>query len=280
MMERLGIRIIEELPIDQIDRLPELTHTAAGEPRLVIAAGGDGTVGAVADYLANSDCVLGVLPLGTSNDFARALGIPVNPDKAAQLFASGKIATIDLGLLRAPGQPPRHFVHAATVGLNVNFAKLATRASVREHFGRFTYVVAAALALRERPSFSCELRYDGQREHLTLTQLSVINAPTFGGALGMRLGGSSPDDRLLDVLAVEDVPLHRVLLAAMVLIVHLNREVAGVRAMHVQSLHVHTDRPLEVALDGEVAGTLPGDFEVVGEALRVITPVEFIDVEG
>jgi YegS/Rv2252/BmrU family lipid kinase len=279
-MERLGVPVVEQLDIEQLSRLPELMRTADGEPRLVIAAGGDGTVGAVADYLANSDVVLGVLPLGTSNDFARSLGIPVNPARAAALFVEGKIATIDLGRLQAQGQPPVHFAHAATVGFNVSFAKLATRASLRERFGRLTYLVAGIYALRERPTFECELTYDGGVEHLRLSQLSVINAPTFGGALGMRVGGSSPDDRLLDVLAIEDLPIHQVILAALFLILRVGREMAGVRALHVRALQVHTDTPLEVALDGEVTGTLPGQFEVVGEALHVVTPVEFEDVEG
>ncbi len=150
---------------------------------------------------------------------------------------------------------------------------------MREHLGRFTYAVAAVMALRERPSFDCELRYEGHTQRLRLSQLSVINAPTFGGTLGMRVGGSSPDDRLLDVLAVEDVPLHRIVRAAMFLILHVKREVPGVRALHVQSLHVHTGRPLEVALDGEVIAHLPGDFEVVGGALRVVTPLEFEDID-
>jgi diacylglycerol kinase family enzyme len=95
----------------------------------------------------------------------------------------------------------------------------------------------------------------------------------------MRVGGSSPDDRLLDVFAVEDVPLHRIIRAAMFLVFQVKREVPGVRALHVQSLHVHTDRSLAVALDGEVIANLPGDFKVAGEALRVITPLEFADVD-
>ncbi len=278
-MERLGIRVVAQLEIEHIERLPGLITAVKSEPRLIVAAGGDGTVGAVADLLANSDDILGVLPLGTSNDFARSLGIPVQPERAAKLFAAGKAATIDLGRLTAPGQRARHFVHAATVGLNVSFAKLATRAAMREHLGRFTYLVAAVGALRERPSFDCELHYESRIERLRLSHLSVINAPTFGGSLGMRVPESSPDDRLLDVLAVEDVPLHRIIRAAMFLIFHLKREVPGVRAIHVQSLCVHTDRRLDVALDGEVIANLPGDFEVVGDALHVVTPVEFEDVD-
>jgi YegS/Rv2252/BmrU family lipid kinase len=245
-----------------------------GQPPIVVAAGGDGTVGGVADAIANTDTLLGVLPLGTSNDFARSLGIPVDPVRSAELLAKGKIATIDLGRLVAPGEPPRHFVHAATIGLNVNFAKLATRASIRAHFGRLTYAVAALAALRERPTFECDLQYGERRDHFRLAQLSVINAPIVGGALGMRVGGDL-DDRLLDVLAFEVVPLHRLVLAVLFLVLHVRREVRGVHAIHLTDLTVHTDRPLDVTLDGEINGNVPGDFEVVGEALRVVTPLDF-----
>ncbi len=270
-----GLTITAELDIRELDRLP------AGDsaPALVIAAGGDGTVGSVADRVASTGTVLGVLPLGTSNDFARSLGSPASPERAAALLATGKISTVDLGRLQAGGQPARHFAHAATVGLNVSFARLATRASFRARLGRFTYLAAASSALRGRSSFDCELHHDGGVEKLSLTQLSVINAPVFGGPLGLSVHGSHPDDRLLDVIAVEDIPARRLVLAALFLLLRVRRQVPGIRALHVASLHVHTDHPVEVALDGEIAANLPGDFEVAGEALRVITPLEFEDID-
>lgn len=277
-MQRMGLSVTEQLEIQHISRLRDLMQTGNLGPRLVVAAGGDGTVGAVADCLAGTDWVLGVLPLGTSNDFARSLGIPVKPRAAAALLTQGKIADIDLGRLVTPGQSARHFAHAATVGLNVNFARLATRASLRDHLGRFTYLAASSGALRARRPFECELRYGGRAEKLTLTQLSVINAPVFGGALGLSVQGSNPDDRLLDVLAVEDLPARRLLVAALFLLLRIKRPLTGIRTLHISSLHVHTDHPLDVALDGEIAGTIPGDFEVAGEALRVITPLGFEDI--
>ena len=95
----------------------------------------------------------------------------------------------------------------------------------------------------------------------------------------MRVGGANLDDRLLDVLALEELPLHRIALAALFLLFHVNRAVRGVHALHLSHLTVHTTRPLDVALDGEVSGTVPGDFEVAAEALRVVTPLDFQDVD-
>jgi YegS/Rv2252/BmrU family lipid kinase len=274
----LGLEVAVELAVDRAPRLPELIG-ASPPGTLVVAAGGDGTVGAVANHLADTGVVLGVLPLGTSNDFARSLGIPMRIDRAVGLFRDGKVSTIDLGRLVVPGRDPLHFVHAATVGLNVSFAKLATRASLRRRLGRLTYAFAAAVALRERRPFDCVITCEGRSESWHLTHLSVINAPIFGGFLGMRMSGSSPDDRLLDVLAVEDLPLRRVLLAGIHQLFHVARPVKGVHALHVQEMRVHTAVPLEVALDGEVLGTLPADFVVAGEALHVVTPLDFEDVQ-
>lgn len=274
-----GFTILTEIPITQHQRLAHWVSGPAAQLPLIVAAGGDGTVGAAADYVANTGAVLGVLPLGTSNDFARSLGIPTRPVRAARLLARGKIATIDAGRLTAPGQPARHFVHAATVGLNVSFARLATKASLRQRFGRLTYALAAATALRQRESFSCELHYDGHIEQLELVHLSIINAPIFGGFLGMRVRGVNLDDRMLDVIAVEHLSTRRLLLAALHALLRLTRPVRGIRTLHVRHLQVHTTKQLDVALDGEIHGTLPGSFEVAAEALRVIAPQEFDDID-
>ena len=177
--------------------------------------------------------MLGVLPLGTSNDFARSLGIPVDPCRAVVLLARGKVAAIDLG--------------------------------------RFAYLLAAAYAMRRRPAFGCELRYAGTTEELALTQLSVTNAPVLGGPLQLSVPASSPDDRLLDMLAIEPVTPGRMLASGTAMLLGARRPVPGIRVWHAPRLYVNTDEELEVTLDGEICGALPGDFEVAGNALR-ITP--------
>lgn len=263
----------------EVERLGELLQQSSGDPPLVLAAGGDGTAGAVGHALANRNAVMGVIPLGTSNDFARSLGVPMRIDDAVALLRKGKVSTIDLGRIEAPGRPARHFVHAATAGLNVSFAKLATQASFRKRLGRAAYAVAAAVAIREHEPFHYQLTTHGRQEELALFHLSVINAPVFGGFLGLRMRQSSVDDRLLDVLAVENIGLDRVLLAALYTVLRIRRPLAGILSSHVNRLQVQTDRPVDVALDGEVCASLPATFSVAGEALRVVTPQAFKDVD-
>ena len=271
-LDKHRIRVAEELEIEHLDRLPELLRTPDGEPRLVIAAGGDGTVGSVAGHLAGTENPLGILPLGTGNDFARSLDIPLRPSRAARLLATGEISRVDLCRLTRPAGPTRYFAHAATVGLNVDFAKLATRASIRARLGRLTYLAAAVYAVRDRSTFRCTLQHDGVAEEFDLLQLSVISAPVIGGALGLSVRGPHRDEPRLDVLAVEDVSPLKMLRAGLVLLTGINRSVPGVRALQVQRLGVDSPRPLGLSLDGELDGTIPGQFEVVAGAVRVIVP--------
>jgi diacylglycerol kinase (ATP) len=262
-LNRQRVLVVQELEIEHVDRLPELLRTLGGEPRLVIAAGGDGTVGSVAGHLAGTDNMLGILPLGTGNDFARSLDIPLGPRRAARLLGTGEISNVDLGRFTRPGHPPAYFAHAATVGLNVDFAKLATRASVRRRLGRLTYLAAAVYALRARTTFTCTLRHDGIADELSLLQLSVISAPVIGGALGLTLRGPRPAEHRLDVLAVEDVPPPKMLRAGLFLLLGVHRPVRGVRALQVERLCVDSPHPLGLSLDGELGGNLPGQFELV-----------------
>jgi YegS/Rv2252/BmrU family lipid kinase len=270
-LERHQIQITEELSVEHLHHLPELLRSVAGEPRLVIAAGGDGTVGSVAGHLVGKDNVLGVLPLGTGNDFARSLGIPIHPQRAAEVLATGDISSVDLGSLTRESRPVAYFAHAATVGLNVDFSKLATRASVRARLGRLTYLAAALYAVREHGTFECTLHHDGVSDDMRLLQLSVISAPVVGGALGLSVRGPHGEHQL-DVLAIEDVPPPRLFLAGVFLLLGVNRRVDGVRVMNLERFEVGSQNPLGLTLDGELDGSLPGRFETVPDGIRVITP--------
>jgi diacylglycerol kinase (ATP) len=162
--------------------------------------------------------------------------------------------------------------HAATVGLNVDFAKLATRTSERGRLGRLTYVAAAVYALRERTTFMWTLQHDGVAHKLDLVQLSVISAPVIGGALGLTVRNPHRAEHQLDVLAVEAVSPPKMFLAGLFLLLGINRSVPGVQALQVQRLGVDSPGPLGLSLDGELDGSIPGQFEAVAGPLRVIVP--------
>jgi YegS/Rv2252/BmrU family lipid kinase len=275
-IKAMGLRVAPEISVKDVALVPRLLQRHGPSP-MVVAAGGDGTVGAVADAIVGTPAVLGILPLGTSNDFARSLRVPMHVEDAVRLLARGRIASVDAGRFTGEGQKPRHFVHAAAVGLNVAFARFATRADVRARLGRLTYAAAVALALRERPVFQCEMEWENRKEQASLVHLAVINAPVFGGFLDLRIPGSDPDDRTLDVIMIEHLPIRRLIRSALYPAVGLRRGIRGIRTLQVSRLTVRPSDPMDVTLDGEVAGKLPGIFEVVPSGLRVVTPAHFRD---
>ncbi|HEY9289633.1 MAG TPA: diacylglycerol kinase family protein [Candidatus Dormibacteraeota bacterium] len=272
-IQQHNLRVLEEIPVDELDRLSQLLRRHQHDPPIVVAAGGDGTVGAVADLLVGRDIPLGILPLGTSNDFARSIDVPLHVEDAVRLLARGPMRRVDAGRLVGDGQAPRHFVHAAAAGVNVAFARFATRADMRERLGRLTYAVAAALALRERPVFDCEVRYDGRSERLRLVHLSVVSAPVFGGFLDLRIPNATPEDRLLHVIMVEHLPIRRLLRSALYPAIGLHRRIHGFRLLAVREIAVKPNRTMDVTIDGEIRGRIPGTFEVVPSALTVLAPL-------
>lgn len=172
-----GVVVAEELPVSSLDhRLPRGQEWARKGIRAAVAAGGDGTIGAVASQVAGSGVALGILPLGTSNDSARSLNIPLDLDAASAVIAHGIATPIDVGHVLpamtepgglSPERKPRrstlaveatnealaahgaYFLHALTLGLNVHFARLATDVARRERWGPLTYAASALEALTQ-----------------------------------------------------------------------------------------------------------------------------------
>lgn len=167
LLQQRGIVLSEVYPVAALDGKPSMAGRwqRAGVD-LVIAAGGDGSIGCAATHVARSALPLGILPLGTSNDFARSLRLPLDLESACQTIAEGKVQAIDLGSAAPaaatpyalnPGEAPRqkqvaapagghqhaYFTHALTLGLNVAFARLATSDTIRQLFGALTYPIAA-----------------------------------------------------------------------------------------------------------------------------------------
>jgi YegS/Rv2252/BmrU family lipid kinase len=271
-MAAQGLEVVAEIAVDDLHRLPDLLRSNGSPPPIVVAAGGDGTVGAVANALMETPAVLGILPLGTSNDFARSISVPIHIHDAVRVIARGRFSRHDAGRVTRDGQPPRHFVHAAATGMNAQFAHIATRADLRERFGRLTYAVAMAIAMRNPPIFRCEVEAGGRPERVSLVHLAVINAPVFGGFLDLKLPGANPDDRTLDVIMIEHLPIRRWLRSALYPILGVHRPIHGIRTLQVSRLRVDSAEPMELTLDGELDGKIPATFEVVPAGLRVLTP--------
>jgi len=236
---------------------------------LIIAAGGDGTMNAVAGELSGGKARLGILPLGTLNHFARDLGIPLDLKEAAQVIADGKVCKIDLAEVNG-----RIFVNNASIGLYP--LMVVDRDAQRERLGRSKRLAMLVASLRTMTRFHARrliLRTDGGEARVDTPLLFVGNNDyrlAFPGA-GRR---ESLDDGQLSVMVMRSKSLPGFLAATGRALVGLSRDDDMVRIDGVRELEVGSTRShLTLAVDGETL-TLPPPlrFAVRPKALTVITP--------
>lgn len=244
-----------------------LRSALAEEPDLLVVGGGDGTIGCAAGLVAHTPTTLGVLPLGTANDFARTLEIPTTLTGAVDTLLDGKVVDVDLG--RVDG---RAYLNVASLGLSVAVARQLTP-GLKRRLGRFAYPVATLAAYRGHRPFAARVELDDGSvlELEDLMQVAVGNGRHYGGGLTVS-PGASIDDHLLDVYAVEKGRLRdHVSIARLLRTGHLV-EHDRVHHLTTRRLRLVTDEPVEVNLDGEVAATTPATFEVDRNALHVVVP--------
>ena len=250
----------------------------ATRPDLLVVGGGDGSLSAAAGHVAGTGTTLGVLPLGTANDFARTCEIPGRLDEAVRTLSTGKVVDVDLGRARAfgPGTPAvsRSFLNVASAGLSVGVtARLSPR--LKRRLGPLAYPVATLAAYRHHEPFSVRLEFpDG--DHPTteigdLLQVAVGNGRHYGGGNAVS-PSASVDDHTLDLYAITRGRLRDHVSIARLLRDGSLVEHDRVHHLLTRRVRVHTSSPQPVNLDGEVALSTPVDFRVERNAVRVVVP--------
>lgn len=164
---------------------------------LVIAAGGDGTIRAVADGLADLCMPLGLIAVGTGNLLARNLGIPLTEAAAIEVALRGDIRHIDLIRLRVDGGKPTHFVVMAGMGMDAMIMD-HTDPQLKTYLGPVAYVLAAVKTVGRLP-MKIDITIDGGRRHRRHAMICVIgNVGTLPGNIVL-IPDARPDDAQLDV---------------------------------------------------------------------------------
>jgi diacylglycerol kinase family enzyme len=337
-LEETGLEIVNTISIADLDDLPAQGPIwKANAIDIVISGGGDGLVGGVITHIAESGLPLGILPLGTSNDIARSLNIPQDLQEAARVIAQGDEHLVDIGVAKPAEQAPHlatkhqsgpllsqvapqkhaYFAHALTIGVNVQFARIATNVATRQRFGRMTYPYAALETLVSHDALDIELEFDRlampkstvttQEQESPITaqaelktslkcralQVAIINAPIFGGQREFALPGTRFDDRLLDIVVIEEMDIGKfgrivahffgpkengatTLANGERGFTHHPAELTGIPGIHhvqARGVTIMTSAdPRDATLDGEVRGQTPMYVHVADEQLRVKVP--------
>ncbi len=255
-----------------------IARRAAGEGRrLVVAAGGDGTLSEVVNGLLEAGDGrrprLGFLPLGTGTDLCRTFGIPLDPLEAAAVLGAGATRRIDAGRVTCTGPAgptTRYFVNIADAGIGGDVADLVNR-GFKVINGEITFSLAAVLTLLRWRNPRLRLDLDGEVLDVTAQQVVVANCQYYGG--GMRIAPEAvPDDGLFDVVINGDLGLVETLGL-------LGRVRTGTHMAHpkielrrARRVEIRCDRRVGVDADGERPGDLPAVFEVVPGAIELLVP--------
>lgn len=253
------------------DRFRALVQNAvAAGAGVVVAGGGDGTVADVGDPLVGTSVPLGIIPLGTGNVLAQALGIPLDPVLAAQLIV-GPHHICDLDAMRVGN---RHFLLQIGVGLDSLMIRNTDRQAKRR-FGRFAYIITLAKLLIGYQSKRYVLTIDGRRRRLKAWDILVANAGILGTADLHWSPNIKPTDGRLDVIVVNVQRFTDYLRVAWRILLGLKRRGPTVTIYPVRrEVTISVNRNLPVQADGELIGRTPVTVAVVPHALGVIVPVE------
>jgi diacylglycerol kinase (ATP) len=253
----------------------ELGARAAREGRDVVAAGGDGTVEPIAAALVRTDATLGILPLGSWNNFATSLGIPAGLEDAMDVVARGRVAAVDVGLAwhpsteedanAAPPSDAERFFEAGGVGVD---AEWFGAAQLAERYGLTRALRTAWRALRRRNA-PMRLVVDGTSSETQAPAAIVSNGPYLG--MGFAI---APDadvaDGMLDLVVFRGMSRWAVL--RHLIAVARRRPRSEPRAVRIKArrIVIHgSRRTLPAHVDGRSMGTTPVAFALDPGALRI-----------
>jgi YegS/Rv2252/BmrU family lipid kinase len=235
----------------------------AGEPAVVLS--GDGLVGAVAHVLrGHPGAVMGVLPGGRGNDFARVAGIPLDAEEACAVIANGTPRPVDLGDVDGAT-----FIGIASLGFDSDANRIANEAPPQ--LGGLVYAYGALRALAGWKHAGYEVVIDGQARAFSGWSVACANSKAYGG--GMYL---APDadlhDGQLDVVFCEATSKARFLRLLPTIFKGEHVKDPRVHVARGAEVRISADRPFTVYADGDPIAELPCTVRAIPDAVKVLLP--------
>lgn len=239
----------------------------------VIAAGGDGTLNEVINGIAPHAAQLrvGLIPLGTGNDFARMLDLPGDVDDCIDFLVSGKVRPIDL--VRVTSDAVRFFVNVSAGGFSGSVNEKMTP-EIKQSWGPLAYLRCAAEALPELRAYCTEITLDNTRTlSLDLYNVVIANGRYVAGGTLIAPEASIDDGQLDIILIPENSAADIALVAAQIALGrHLTSE--GVVFRRAGKVEVNSKPGMWFNVDGELVGNEPATFEVIPRALQFLAGAE------
>ncbi len=234
---------------------------------LVIAAGGDGTIHAVATGLIGSNSTLGIIAMGTMNNLARSLNIPDTIEGACAILAKGETKLIDVGKIN-----DHVFLEVAGIGLEAVLFPAAEEIKSRGWLSGLRGVVRGLVSLFSYQTTRLKIQFDGRKwRPYKAIQVTICNSPYYGAHFEAA-PNALMDDGLLDVVIFKNF-------SKLEYLRHADSIRRGERVLHpkithrkAKSLYISADQPVEYHADGIPHGCTPATITIVPGTLRVRVP--------
>jgi YegS/Rv2252/BmrU family lipid kinase len=248
-----------------LEHARELARAAVDADEVAATLGGDGLVGTVAGVLSGTDGILGVLPGGRGNDFARTLGIPLEAGPACAILAGGQERRLDLG--DVDGRP---FIGIASCGFDSEANRIANETTLVK--GDLVYAYGALRALAAWTPARFDVEFDGgERRSFSGFSIGACNAKAYGG--GMFVAPDAElDDGLFDVVMYSHGTKRRFLYNLGRCFRGRLQESPSIHTVRARSVRISADRPFAMYADGDPIADLPCTVTTRAGALRVLVP--------
>lgn len=237
---------------------------AAEADEVPVVISGDGLIGAVGGALAGSETPLGIVPGGRGNDLARVLGIPTEPEAAAEMLLAGQTRRIDVGEVNG-----KRFLGVVSVGFDSEANRLANETGWMR--GNLVYAYAGVRTLLGWKPARFTIRAGEERERFSGYSVSVANSKAFGGGMLIAPDADLADGEF-DVVTIGEVGKLRFLSNLPKVFKGTHVEEDEVRVFRASRLELSASRPFPVYADGEHLTDLPASLRVLPQALNVIVP--------
>ena len=237
----------------------------------IIAAGGDGTLNEVINGIAQdaNDVVVGLLPLGTGNDFARSLKLPTPVNDNLVILRAANTRQIDL--VRVRSDKVRYFVNVSAGGFSGLVNEKLTP-ELKRSWGPLAYVRSAAAALPELHAYRTKVELsDGEKLDLDLYNMIVANGTFVAGGLPVA-PEADLSDGLLDVILIPKRSTGEMVLLAAQIVLGNHIGSQSVIFRRTSRLSVKSRPGMWFNADGELVGNEPAMFEIIPRALRFVVP--------
>lgn len=238
--------------------------------KAVAVVGGDGTVQSIVSELAGSNIPLGVIPAGSGNDFARALGIPFSPKKALDFLLTGAIKKIDMAQ-----SGNKTYITVVGIGIDGKIAHTVNHSKYKKwlnmlKLGRLAYVISLfQVFIRYRPH-TVSIKVD--EEEMTLSNvwlIAVANIPNYGGGMNI-CPEASYTDGVFDICIVHGISRFEAIRLFPRIYVGKHTFCPGISMFQGQKINISSSSPMQATGDGEIIGETPIDISMSKEAIHII----------